>query len=124
MKEEKETKQAYLIKLESIEKEHKEYRHLHPKKDKGLIIGIKEQTNTDYFGVMSNYGEKNGIVIEVKINSPDGETFTEWMNLTESAKLFEKSNIFAFQQKYGKFPQIGVEVDVKIDTNGFYKIDY
>jgi len=118
MKEEKEeTKQAYLIKLETIEKTRKEG-------DKGLIIGVTEQINTDYFGVMNNYGEKNGITIEVKINSPDGETFTEWFNLSESIRGFEKTNIFAFKEKYGKFPQKGVEVDVKIDTNGFFKIDY
>ena len=111
----KEIKQNYIIEMETLEKKLKEG-------DKGLIIDVYEETNTKYFKVISPYGEKNGIVITVKINSPDGETFTQWMSKPTDVRGLEKANMYLFKKKYGKVPQKGLEVDVKINENGFYNI--
>jgi len=111
----KKTEQTYVERLEAVEKTIKEG-------DKGLIVDVQEQTNVTYFKVSQNYGEKPGIAVFVKINSPNVETFSQWFHLSENPRGFEKSNIFLFKNRYGKFPQKGVEVDVKINSEGFYEI--
>ena len=35
-----------------------------------------------------------------------------------------KSNAFAFKRKYGKYPVVGMEVQCKVDENGFWVIDF
>ena len=111
----KKTEQTYIEKLETLEKTLKEG-------DKGLITAVEETTNTKFYGVISNYGEKHGIAITIKINSPDGEEFKQFYTLTDSIRGLEKANIFLFKKKYGKYPQKGVEVELKINENGFYEI--
>ena len=91
---------------------------------KGLIVKIEEITNVKYFGVQSSYGEKQGIALHIKINSADGETFTQWFSLVKDARGLKQSNIWAFRQKYGQFPDVGLEVDVNLNENGFYEVVY
>ena len=116
---------------ENIEKEASEYiqKLLELEKTletgyKGLITKIVEKTNFEYFGVKGSYGERNGIEITVKLRSPDGEEFTNWISIPDKIRGIEKSNIFAFKKKYGRYPEKGMEVDCRIDENGFFRIDY
>lgn len=111
------TKQKYIENLEAMENALDEG-------FKGLIIKIEEITNTDYFKVESSYGKKQGIAVHVKLNSPEGETFSQWFSLVKDARGLKQSNIWAFKKKYGHFPDIGIEVDVKLSENGFYEIVY
>ena len=117
MSENKETKQEYIEKLEELEK-------ALDTGYKGLITKITEQTNVKYFKVQSNYGEKRGITLTVKLQSPDGEEFTQWMSIPDKIRGIEKSNIYAFKQRYGNYPDVGIEVDCRLDENGFYRIEY
>jgi len=89
---------------------------------KGLITDVTEKTNTEYFRKEGIYGEKNGISVSVKCNSPDGETFDNWFSEPTDARGITKSNLFAFEKRYGSLPVKGIEVDVVLDENGFFKI--
>jgi len=111
----KETKPKYQEKLVELEKAIDDGY-------KGLITKIEEKTNVEYFKVQSSYGEKKGIVLHVKVNSPDGEEFTNWMSVPDKIRGIEKSNIYAFKQKYGNYPDVGIEVDCLIDENGFFRV--
>ena len=111
------TKQTYIENLNAIENALNEG-------FKGLIIKIEEITNTQYFNVMSNYGEKNGIAVHVKINGSEAETFSQWFSLVKDARGLKQSNIWAFKQKYGNFPDKGLEVECRINEQGFYEIVY
>ena len=108
-------KQTYIDELEAVEKKMKEG-------DKGLIKDVTETTNTKFYGVISNYGEKQGIALTVKINSPDGIEFKQFYAISKDPRGIEKSNIYGFKKKYGHYPQKGMEIDVKINENGFYEI--
>jgi hypothetical protein len=88
----------------------------------GIITAINEITNTKYYGTISNYGERNGISIEVKLESPDGEKFSQWMSIPENLRGTIKSNIYAFKRKYGKYPQKGMKVEAVLDEDGFFRI--
>ena len=113
----KETKQKYIENLEAIENTLNEG-------FKGLIVKIEEITNSDYFKTESIYGVKDGIAIHVKINGAEVETFTQWFSLVKDVRGLKQSNIWAFRQKYGQFPDSGLEVDVNLNENGFYEIVY
>jgi len=110
------TKQTYLEKLDAMEE------HI-GKKINGIITEINEITNTKYFGVQSNYGERNGIAVTVKIIEENDE-FTNWFSMPNKNRGLEQSNIWAFKKKYNSYPKIDLQVECKIDENGFYRIDY
>ena len=109
------TKQTYIENLEAMENALDEG-------FKGLITKIEETTNVDYFKAQSNYGEKNGIAVHVKINGSEAENFSQWFSLVKDARGLKQSNIWAFKQKYGSFPDKGIEVECKINEQGFYEI--
>ena len=113
----KEKKQAYIESLEAMENALDE-------SFKGLITKVEEITNVKYFKVQSSYGEKDGIALHIKINGAEVETFTQWFSLIKDARGLKQSNIWTFKVKYGKFPVVGLDVDVKLDENGFYAIVY
>lgn len=116
MEKEKETKQTTLIeKYEAVKK-------ALDTGYKGLITEVTEKTNTEYFKKEGIYGEKKGIEITIKVQSPNGEEFTNWMHVPESVYGVSKSNLFAFEQRYKQLPRKGLVIDVVIDDNGFFKI--
>jgi len=88
----------------------------------GLITKVVEVTNTDYYGEEGIYGEKQGIAIYVKLNSPNGEEFDIWYNIPTALQGIVQSNIYKFEEKYGKIPEKGMEVDVVLNENGFFEI--
>lgn len=113
----KKTQQTYIDNLKTLEKALIEG-------EKGIIKDIAEITNKQYFKTESTFEEKKGIVITIMLKNAENNLFTQWMSIPEMATGISKSNIYAFKKKYGFYPEIGKEVDVVIDENGFFKIDF
>jgi hypothetical protein len=93
---------------------------------KGKIIDIVRTTSKIYFKDKGIYNEKLGFMLVVKVESQLNERaeFTQFMSLPEKTTGLLKTNVYAFKQKYGKYPELNMMVDVYIDENGFYKIQY
>ena len=111
----KETKQTYIEKIDAMEK------HLGEGYE-GLILTVKEKTNSEYFGDKSKYGTRNGLELTVKVNGETPEEFTQWMGIPDKMRGLQQSNLYAFKQKYGNYPIKGQKIDVCIDENGFFKV--
>ena len=110
----KEIKQTYIENLETLEKAIIDG-------DKGTIVDITPMKNSDYFKGEHSYNEKKGICVDV---ATKGLNFTQWFSLPEKATGIQASNIYAFKKKYGCYPKKGIDVDVIIDENGFYRIKF
>lgn len=91
---------------------------------KGKIIDIVKTTSKIYFKDKGIYNEKLGFMLVVKVESQVDENveFTQFMSLPEKTTGLIKTNVYAFKQKYGKYPELNMAIDVNIDENGFYKI--
>jgi len=82
------------------------------------ILEVEEMTNEEYFG-KSGYEQRNGMKITVEVEN--GEKFDVWYS-TPSIRGVEKSNAFAFKQKYGSYPKPDLDVTAIITEKGFWGI--
>ena len=88
----------------------------------GLIIGIEGTTNHKFFGTdNSMYGERDGYAIKIRLNSDKGEEFTEFFGKPDVRGL-KQSNMWAFRQKYGHYPKVGMGIACHLDENGFFRV--
>jgi len=86
---------------------------------KAVITEVEEMTNEKYFGT-SGYDERDGIKVTVKVETD--EVFDVWYS-KPSIRGIEKSNLYAFKQKYGSYPKPDLEVNAVIGDNGFFQIE-
>ncbi len=58
--------------------------------------------------------EKRAIAVHCENGAIEYFSYPEFIHI--------KNKLFAFQQKYGKFPEVGMKVYTQIDQNGFEKL--
>jgi hypothetical protein len=87
----------------------------------GRLIKIEEVTSKDYFGESSQYRDRDGLKLTVKLNEMNDE-FTEFFSKPDIRGL-HKSKLFEFKKKYSKYPKLDMEVNVVFGADGFYQID-
>jgi len=90
-------------------------------KAKATITDIKEVKAGDVFKAAAKDPQKALIVIEGKIDDWEGRIGT--MNKPTSKEISEKSNVALFKKRYQQFPKIGMQVDVVVNDEGFWKLD-
>lgn len=113
------TKENLLEKLEAMEKALDEG-------FKGLITETTETTNEKFFksdekGTAGIYDIRDGMEVTIKLNSPNGETFNQFFGLPKTTGL-KQSNLALFKKRYGSYPKKGLEVDVVLSDEGFFRV--
>jgi hypothetical protein len=88
----------------------------------GKISEVIPISNKDYFKGSGGFDERDGIAVTVKVDQDDIE-FSNWFS-KPNIRGYEKSNVYAFKQRYNSVPKKDLIVDVIIDDNGFYRIKY
>lgn len=86
----------------------------------GIITEVTPTDSNTYFK-NTNYDNRKGYAITVKLNSPNGEVFNEFFSLPDIRGI-TKSNLYAFEKKYKTVPKKGLEVEVLLNDDGFFKI--
>ena len=63
-------------------------------------------------------------VFHIKVEVVNGETFYETYSLPKSAGSFKRDNfrLGQFMKKYGEAPIEGMQVQVKVNTEGYYRV--
>lgn len=87
---------------------------------KGLVVDVLPIDSNTFFK-NTNYDNRKGVAVEVKLNSAEGETFTQFFSIPDLRGI-TKSNLYAFEKKYKSIPKKGIEVDVVLNENGFFEI--
>jgi len=88
----------------------------------GKIIDIEETNSDTFFEDSGTYENKEGIGVTVEIIGENDTSFEQFF-ARPSPLGIQKSNIFLFKKKYGKYPEVGLTVKVEINEDGFFKID-
>jgi len=86
----------------------------------GLIIDVKKSMSNEYFKNTA-FEDKEGFIVTVKLNSDKGETFTNFFSFPD-VRGIQKSNLYAFEKKYKSVPKKGIEVEVVLNEDGFFRI--
>jgi hypothetical protein len=86
----------------------------------GLILNVYPTDSNTYFK-NSNFDNRIGYCVEIKLNSENGEIFTQFFSIPELRGI-QKSNLYAFEKKYKSIPIKGLEVEVCLNENGFFEI--
>ena len=89
---------------------------------KGKITYIEESDSDTFFGDVALYENKKGYCVEVEVESePDNIIFKQFYAIPKATGL-NQSNIIKFKNRYGKYPELNMIVDVIISDDGFFKI--
>lgn len=86
----------------------------------GLVHNVYLTDSNTYFK-NTTFDNRKGYCIEVKLNSANGEIFTQFFSIPELRGI-QKSNLYAFEKKYKSVPKKGIEVEVVLNENGFFEI--
>lgn len=87
------------------------------------ITSVEEMRSKDYFGEDSKFEDRDGYCINCIItNVKDGAEFKNFYNKPEITGL-QKSNVYAFKKKYGKYPENDMKIKAIINENGFFEIE-
>lgn len=103
----------------------------------GEITDIYETTNVDYFE-NNEFEEKGIFVLEVTLTNVKEGFSDDFVDRVEKQEIdFEDTfskpkgkqswvnpqfGLTRFKKKYGEVPCVGLEVDVRMNDNGFYEI--
>ena len=88
---------------------------------KATIIEIKEVKAVDVFKAAAKDPEQLLFVIDGKVDDWTGRIGT--INKPASKQISPKSNLAQFKERYERFPEIGMQVDVVANAEGFWKLD-
>ena len=92
---------------------------------KGTIVSVEETSSAKFYG-SKEFGDRKGIAATVELNEKHPEKefqVNEFFGLPEIGGYY-KSNIYAFKKRYGKAPEKGLVVKLKMSENGFWQIEY
>ena len=88
----------------------------------GLILNVTPTTSREFYGETGTYENRNGYSIEVKLQSPNGEIFKQFMSTPNDIRGLQKTNVHAFYKKYGSVPTKGMTITAKLNDSGFFEI--
>ncbi len=85
------------------------------------ITSIKEVKAVDVFKTAAENPDQLLYVIDGKIDDWTGRIGI--INKPTSKEISAKSNLAKFMQRYEKYPEIGMQVDVIANDAGYWKLD-
>ena len=88
---------------------------------KATITEIKEVKAADVFKTAAENPEQLLYAIHGKVDDWTGRIGT--INKPTSKQISAKSNLAKFKQRYEQFPKIGMQVDVVVNDEGYWKLD-
>jgi hypothetical protein len=90
----------------------------------GIITEVTPVTNSVYFkDDTGKFIERDGWAVMVELQDGTHQAFSSWFS-KPSMRGLESSNMWAFKQKYGRWPTVNLQVKAKIDENGFFRIEF
>lgn len=89
---------------------------------KAVVRQIDQMKADEIFGADCENPDRDVILLKIEVN--DGEFFNETYSLPKSAGSWKRENfkLGQFARKYGSVPFVGQEVQVKVNTEGYYRV--
>jgi len=90
----------------------------------GLEAEITEVSETTSFKFYNreNFEDRKGL--KVVCTGKDDLEISQFFTVTDHVQGLKQSNLYAFKERYGKWPVAGMKVQLKLDEEGFWRIDY